>query len=293
MSAPPIRTIICQPIALASTTTIGTVTDADGARAVSLAAGTYRIKLVKSTGGSGTEADPWDLLAKIKAALNAGATGAPWTVPLSAAGYAGLGYSGVGAADLAWHAGHVVRNVLGFAADLVAFTSATAPQQPTHVVYGFGEVSDTQWFASHDDAACGTRGNDVYARNDETALVSRVIKYDMVPRDASTIAAFPGHSSASPYQPAKSRLRTPGGAPGTAGPWSWMDLVSSARGKRLAANFGLFQEAIAGAVTTYDAVKLDPETCQRGARPSLKVQDWNQFLLLELGFRFLAEESLT
>jgi hypothetical protein len=266
-----IRTFLAQPFLLPNTYT-GTVIDDDspGGRSFAIAGASkyHRVKLAP-TSADGSEDAPFELLAKYQAALRNGGT--KWTVTLTTEGLVRTTYSGTTTnGQVQWGTGATtgqpIKNVLGYTANLGPLTpgaSATASYQPLFCLFNCARPRDTEWDPMPAGVAASKTGlGRVVAFDSGVECYSRAMDFAWHPAtDAFRIAQ--GALGTIIRQPFTStRRRQPSSVVGTTltPPWTVHEFLALARGRRLAAVINQFQEYVAGSVSSWNAVYLDPET---------------------------------
>jgi hypothetical protein len=275
------------------------VTDSHSTRSVSVgtaATTTYWRTAFGLSGATGsTEASPKSLVNALQTALNAAPGSAFWTVTVTAGGYVKITYNGgAGAASITFTAAEV-RNQLGFTGNLT-FSAPAASQTASHqipsAILSIARVNDTEFSPEPMARAVGaTEDGKVYGWVNTSRRMLRKFDLRFHPLDATAKTSL--SASGTPYRSAtKSRWLAPSADFGQTPPWTLLDFFGAAGGTRLAGFFGNFQDAIAGTVTTYDAVYLTPDSLEerRPAKPSLAT--WNQrFDWNGVEVSFVAEET--
>lgn len=245
--------LLAQPYTLTAQTLV--VDDAVGSpRNVVLPAGVYRALLASST-GTGTAADPYELLGTLRAQLGL----ASWDVEMLPTGRVRVTYldTGTGTITLTTTA----RNILGASGStvgpLATGASLTADRQPTHCVFA-AAAEDEGWQSMQGRAAVQEMPDgSVYGWQDARTRLTRRITLTMLPRDDAARTAL-GSLSTPAIAEATYRLDPGAGAPGQAPPWSVPQTLATAVGDRCGWTDDL-QAVIAGTTTAFDAVYLGAE----------------------------------
>lgn len=260
--------MLAQPYQLPASQTI-TKSDADSANVVvAITAQWYRTRLAPIT-GTGTAADPAELIATVDTLL-----GALWSAAMGTDGRVTITYTGTGTGDLTITA--TLRALLGYStasppAPLAAGKTWTATYQPTHCVFAAG-ADDEGWQAvpgrvALQDMPDGT----VYGWQDGRATQRRTITLTMLPRDEVARASI-GAAGTNALASTAYRLNAASGEPAQAAPWSVPQTLATAVGIECGWTDRL-PEVIAGSVTTFDLVYLSGASYT--ARSSLSIPGYD------------------
>ncbi len=232
-----------------------------GTHTVTWAAGYYRTFLAPTTGVGTSDTDPKEFIAYVMSIL-----GSRWKVSMTATGRISVTNLGNITGEIKWGT-YVVRNALGFAADilLTAGASITAPNQPTHMILSCSRTNDTGW----QDEPAGEAGAEfpdgvVDYLGDGYTLSRRTYTLARLPR--TSVEATSLSSNVTPMWPidsATTRRKQPTAtvaSTSTAVVYSVHEFLASALGKRIAVTHGDFQALVALSATTYDLCYLSPKT---------------------------------
>jgi hypothetical protein len=247
--------LLAQPYTLTAQTLV--VDDAVGSpRNVVLPAGVYRALLASST-GTGTTADPYELLGTLRAQLGL----ASWDVEMLPTGRVRVTYLDTGTGKITLTL--AVRSLLGNAGStaigpLATGASLTFDRQPTHCVFA-AAAEDEGWQSMQGRAAVQEMPDgSVYGWQDARTRLTRRITLTMLPRDDAARTTL-GSLSTPAIASTTYRLDPGAGAPGQAPPWSVPQTLATAVGDRCGWTDDL-QAIIAGTATAFDAVYLGAES---------------------------------
>jgi hypothetical protein len=247
--------LLAQPYQLPASQTI-TKTDADGTgTVVAITAQWYRTRLAPIA-GTGTEADPAELLYTVSTLL-----GALWTCEMGTDGRVVITYIGTGTGDLGVTA--TLRALLGYStasppAPLATSGTWTATYQPTHCVFA-AAADDEGWQSVQGRAAVQEMPDgSTYGWQDARTRLTRRITLTMLPRD-DTARTTLGSLSTPAIAETAYRLDPGASAPAQAPPWSVSQTLATAVGARCGWTDDL-QAIITGTTTAFDAVYLGAES---------------------------------
>lgn len=273
-----------------------TVTDDQGiGRSVTIgtaATTTYwRVCIASSasaTTPSTTVGSPKSLCAHIEAQLNAGGS-AIWDVMPNTNGFITFTYTGIVRNGTVTFPDTIVRNALGFQANVAASMgggTSSGSYHPTHSAYFLGAANATNWLDDPPMGAFSTpRDGSTFGFADASAVQTYTFDglfhpYDWAAR--TTLGLSATASSATPYQGDSSRRKTRSTTAGITPPYGLVDFFatcalnnSTASMAKCGALLGTYQTALSGSTTTFDEVFVDPETLTRtnAAKPS--VPNWS------------------
>lgn len=231
-----------------------------------------------NTGGA---TDPLSFASVLDTAL-----GANWSVNTpDASGLTTITWSGVGTGTVSWSSGTglIIRNLMGFTADLSLASGATATPTypPAYRLLSISLFDDTDWRpeaagSSYSETDAGT----VYGINSGRVRTRRVFRFGFHPRDPSLTVVpgnyvFPSWSGSFVGKLVAPTDNLPSLSPPQ--PFSMLDFWSVARGRRLAGSLGQYQQLRVGAVP-WDEFYLDKRTCETGLGVDLVRAAWNQVI---------------
>lgn len=216
--------------------------------------GWYRVWLAAS--GSGTEAAPYELLAKLEAAL-----GARYTVRLTSEGLVRISYSGTGSAVLTWTGGAntagTMRSLLGFTGSSTAISAGSytdSTYQPHGCIFSAAilnssGITTTTGGASFSETEAGV----VIGYSSRTSIPRKKFSLGWCPRSWTERTYL--SATATPMFPVSvTDIVTPRTLYGasTTGAWNVHEFISASGAKLIAVMFGTYQSKIASAVSASD-----------------------------------------
>ena len=247
--------MLAQPYQLPASQTI-TKSDADSANVVvAITAQWYRTRLAPIT-GTGTAADPAELLYTVDTLL-----GALWKAAMGTDGRVTITYTGTGTGDLTITA--TLRALLGYStasppAPLAAKGTWTAAYQPTHCVFAAAAEDEGWQVVQGRTAAQEMPDGTVYGWQDRRTRMLRRMTLTLLPRDYATRATIGSTSTPAIPEPAY-RLDPGASAPAQVPPWSVPQTLATAVGARCGWTDDL-QGVLDTSVTSFDVVYLTPES---------------------------------
>lgn len=260
--------LLAQPYTLTAQTLV--VNDAVGSpRNVVLPAGVYRTLLAAST-GTGTDADPYELLQTLRAQLGL----ASWDVTMGTDGRVTLEYLDTGTGAITFTA--TVNALLGNTGSAATGSLATggtwtADRQPTHCVYAAAAEDDGWQAVQGRTAAQEMPDGTTYGWQDRRTRYTRRLSLSLLPRDDAARTAI-GSISTTALPQSTYRLDPGAGAPGQSPPWSVAQTLATSVGARCGWTDDL-QAVIAGTATTCDVVALSPDS--HSAQTTLSVAGYD------------------
>ena len=247
--------LLAQPYQLPASQAI-IKSDADGAGVVvAITAQWYRTRLAPIT-GSGTAADPAELLYTVDTLL-----GALWSCEMGADGRVTITYTGTGTGYLKITA--TLRALLGYSTASPPAPRAnggtwTATYQPTHCVFAAAAEDEGWQVVQGRTAAQEMPDGTTYGWQDRRTRMLRRMTLTLLPRDYATRATIGSTSTPAIPEPAY-RLDPGASAPAQVPPWSVPQTIATAVGARCGWTDDL-QGVLDTSVTTFDVVYLTPES---------------------------------
>jgi hypothetical protein len=288
-------TTVLQATLVLTDDTVLTVTDDQGiARSVTIATNntsTYWRPFVaydtSPTTPSTDAASPKNLCAHIKAQLNAGGSSI-WSVLPNAAGFIVFTYTGIVRNGTITFPDTILRNVLGFQANVACSMGGGTSQSsyhPTHTAYFLGPSNATNWVDDPPEAILAEpRDGSTYGPSDSAAVQTYTFKglfhpYDWTARTTLGLAATDG--SATPYQGDSSRRKARSTTAGITPPYGLVDFRSTCTLNnstpslaKCGAVIGLYQSVLTGGVSTFDDVYLSADTLTKSDAFEPSVANW-------------------
>jgi len=242
--------------------------------------GYYRVWLAAS--GTGTEAAPYELLAKLQAAL-----GARYTVLLTSTGLVRISYSGTGTSTLTWTGGantaSKMRSLLGFTGSTTTISAGSytdSTYQPHGCLFSVAimETDGIQTIPGG-SAFSVSEGGIVTGYSSETYLAMQRFTLGWHPR---SYADRTSDDHATPMFPASLesiRVPRPLYDTSTTGSWSVHEFLNAAKSKLIAVMFSNYQSKIASAVSASDfwTGYLAPDALIAERAERRPVRNWTRY----------------
>ena len=247
--------MLAQPYTLTAQTLV--VNDSVGSpRNVILPAGVYRTLLAASA-GTGTAADPYELIRTLRTQLGI----ATWDAKMLVDGRVRLTYLGTGTGSITLTA--TVNALLGNTGSaslgpLAPKGTFTADRQPTHCVFAAAAEDDGWQTVQGRTAAQEMPDGTTYGWQDRRTRLTRRLSLSLLPKDDATRSTIGSTSTPALAEPTY-RLDPGASAPAQAPPWSVGQTLATAVGARCGWTDDL-QGVIAGTTTTCDVVALSPDS---------------------------------
>lgn len=248
----------------------------------------FRTYLAKST-GTGTEADPYELIARVEGILNT--SGAYWDLRMDDDGRVSIWYNGTGTGTITWGGSCHVGKLLGYAGNVGPLSTGggVVSYLPSHCIAGTAFVNDTGWTPGpgrFSGAALPT--GQVYGWGDSTPVLTRRGTLTFHPKTWSVVTSYPDVAT-TPMFAATSRWTAPNTSePGQAPPWSVTDSLVTGRSRSLGVAWANFQDVIDGTATTFDRCYFDPAMVF-AVKPAVA----DRYYSVEgLAFTFYSEDTL-
>lgn len=247
--------MLAQPYTLTAQTLV--VNDSVGSpRNVILPAGVYRTLLAASA-GTGTAADPYELIRTLRTQLGL----ATWDAEMLVDGRVRLTYLGTGTGSITLTA--TVNALLGNTGSaslgpLAPKGTFTADRQPTHCVFAAAAEDDGWQTVQGRTAAQDMPDGTTYGWQDRRTRLTRRLSLSLLPRDDAARTAI-GSLSTAALASVTYRLDPGAGAPGQAPPWSVAQTLATSVGALCGWTDDL-QTAIAGTALTCDVVALSADS---------------------------------
>lgn len=247
--------LLAQPYTLTAQTLV--VNDSVGSpRNVILPAGVYRTLLAASA-GTGTAADPYELIRTLRTQLGI----ATWDAEMLVDGRVRLTYLGTGTGSITLTA--TVNALLGNTGSasigpLAPKGTFTADRQPTHCVFAAAAEDEGWQTAQGRTAAQEMPDGTTYGWQDRRTRLTRRLSLSLLPRDDAARTTIGSTSTPALAEPTY-RLDPGASAPAQAPPWSVGQTLATAVGSRCGWTDDL-QAVLAGTATTCDVVALSPDS---------------------------------
>jgi hypothetical protein len=260
-----INTLFAQPFQITSTIQFNR-DDQDGSSNRTITdTGYYRVWLAAS--GTGTEAAPYELLAKLQAAL-----GARYTVLLTSTGLVRISYSGTGTSTLTWTGGantaSNMRSLLGFTGSTTTISAGSytdSTYQPHGCIFSAAILNSSGVTTSTGGAAFSeTEAGVVIGYSSRTSIPKKRFALGWMPRSWNDRSVLTSATATALYPVSFTDIITPRTLYGasTTGAWNVHEFISASGGKLIAVMFGTYQSKIASAVSASDfwTGYVSPET---------------------------------
>lgn len=275
-----IDSLIAQTVTIPSGTTVALTDDNGTGRSVTITAGRYRLFAAQTAGGAGTEANPWELLHKLRTLFDT----TQWNLTLLSNGRVRVTYLGAAAnGKIVWTSA-AVGYLLGFDATTGPMSTGGAVDGaylPSHAVF-FGASTDTGWTRAPGRFS-GARmpSGVVYGWGDSLGGATRKLTLRLIPKDEAARAALISADATtvpptSCFGPSSRWVSPATNEPAQVLPWGAIETIATSGARSLGVMIGTLQTAVATpANAAFDRCYFTPETIASGAEVTLSVEGFD------------------
>lgn len=246
----------------------------------------FRIAIVTSAGTGASHESPKSFCSHVRSVFGSSA----WRVnPSDETGHVTIRRDAGTTGTIVWGSGkgRIVRDLLGFTADITLAPAATivAPNPPAYRILTIERRGDTLWQpVTAGGAFSESDGGKVSGVASRRLKTYRRFTLGLHPTTPASITAMQANTPALPslegayagrmVLPTEDLESTPSTVPV---PFTVLDFFAAARGRQLAMKTN-FQELIAQTSPYFDEVYLDAKTCNEGPFMNLKDARWSELM---------------